>query len=1185
MNTKQLINDNWKFAYSDLSHSIWDMMENISPTPVELPHDWLIYDTNNLYLSSRGWYFRELFVNDLEDKKFILQFEGIYMNCTIYVNKAMAGEWKYGYSTFEIDITDYLTIGKNRIDVEVIYESPNSRWYSGAGIYRNVWLLTLPNVHIPVGGIYVSAKKQADNRPDCWRTEIDTELSLPLGISIDTINVKHAIIDKDGTVMKMFNDELLQHPVDNTHLGLNDEENQNLCINKQILFIGSPNLWDIESPYVYTLKTELLYNGCVIQTELISFGFRTMEFIPDKGFIFNGRLLKMQGVCQHHDLGCLGAAVNKQALRRQFLLLREMGVNAIRTSHNMPAVELMELADEMGFLIVSEGFDMWERKKTTYDYARFFNEWVEKDVRSWIRRDRNHPSICMWSIGNEIYDTHADEQGQIITRMLMEQVLTHDPKKNGVVTIGSNYMPWENAQKCADIVKIAGYNYAESYYDKHHALHPDWVIYGSETSSVVQSRSIYHFPLSSSLLSDDDEQCSSLGNSQTSWGAKSTECCIIDDRDTKYSLGQFLWSGFDYIGEPTPYSTKNSYFGQLDTAGFKKDSFYIYQAEWTNYKDKPMVHIFPYWDFSPGQLIDVRVCSNAERIELFFNDESLGDFIIDHAHGKKLIGEWQIPYSKGTLKALAYDEAGNVIASDVRTSFGDAKTLTISTDKEYLLADGQDLIFAEISVVDDNKVPVENANNRVEVCVTGAARLIGLDNGDSTDYDQYKGTSRRLFGGKLLAVIAAKLEPGDIYVDISSPNLDPVKIKLTALPCKKPEGIDAFTKNSQSPHKYEIPVRKIELTSSSGNHLNNELDEITINATLFPKDSTYTDITWRVTNEAGIDSNLAIIKPDGLSAVIKALGDGKVVVRCCCNNGSNKIRLISQLEFYIDGMGTALMNPYEFICGGLYTYSNLPMTNGNDRGVATLRDGKSHVCYEGLDFGEYGSDEITIPIFNLDSEELPIEIWEGIPNNEAIPSSEMIASNEVIPSNEGIPSSEGRRLCTVIYHKVSKWNTYQEETYILPKRLTGITTLSFVLSRKVHIKGFIFKKLIKAYMRLYATECSQIYGDAFNITKNAIEDNSITGIGNNVSVVFDNMDFSDEGFKSLIICGNSPIDKNTIHISFSGLEGESRQLIEFLHTDGYEERKFMLENVKGCSKVTFIFLPGSNFDFKWFMFE
>lgn len=642
--SKRKLSKGWQFSKQPLRSELAKVAAGADWIAVTLPHDWLIYDTRNLYENGEGWYrtrlrFDEVPVNELV----FLRFEGVYMNSTLYVNGQVAGEWKYGYSTFEFDITPHLTAGENEIYMRVIHESPNSRWYSGAGIYRPVWLKTVPKTHIAADGLYIAARA---TEGQAWTVDVDAELHTAEAAGSGTkLKLRHSILDAAGTLVAgqvtevTVQGELTVH----THSRLT---------------VDQPLLWDISSPYLYSLQTELLADDEVIEVEQERFGFRTLELDSDKGFFLNGRHVKINGVCQHHDLGALGAAVNKAALRRQFVLLQEMGVNAIRTAHNMPAVELMELADEMGLLIVSEAFDMWERSKTPYDYARFYPEWWKRDIASWVRRDRNHPSLLMWSIGNEIYDTHADSRGQELTRDLQEEVLVHDPRGNAFVTIGSNYMPWENAQKCADIVKVAGYNYAEKYYEQHHKEYPDWIIYGSETCSTVQSRGVYHFPLAQSVLADDDQQCSSLGNSSTSWGAKSTEACITADRDASFSLGQFLWTGFDYIGEPTPYHTKNSYFGQLDTAGFPKDSYYIYQAEWTDYRAHPMIHIFPYWDFSQDQLIDVRVCSNAPRIELFLNEVSQGSVDIDHAHGHKLLGEWQLPYADGVLRAVAYDEKG-----------------------------------------------------------------------------------------------------------------------------------------------------------------------------------------------------------------------------------------------------------------------------------------------------------------------------------------------------------------------------------------------------------------------------------------------------------------------------------------------------------------------------------------------
>ncbi|MDF2942347.1 MAG: glycoside hydrolase [Herbinix sp.] len=1138
MTIKTLFNDNWEFTKQIIGCNIEDILkDDYAWKKIDIPHDWMIYDTAYFGESREGWYKKQFLVNreDGDTNRYLLRFEGVYMDSTVYVNGIKVGEWKYGYSTFEFDITDTLKEGENELLVRAVLQIPNSRWYSGAGIYRNVWLSTVPKVHLTPDGVYISTQKSET----VWNVNVESEINFTgsKDVSDETqkaYTIKHTIMDSNGTA--------IANVKGNTKA--------------QTLSVSSPCLWDIEEPNLYYLKTELLLEGDVIDEQINRFGFRTLRFDVDKGFYLNDRHVKLHGVCQHHDLGTLGTAVNRTALKRQLAILKEMGVNAIRTSHNMCAVELLELADEMGILINAESFDMWEKQKNIYDYARFFKEWVERDVASWIRRDRNHPSINMWCIGNEIYDTHADERGQELTRMLIDLVHRHDPNHNAPVTLGSNYMPWENAQKCADIVKLAGYNYAEKYYSIHHEQHKDWMIYGSETGSVVQSRGIYHFPLSADILSDDDEQCSSLGNSITSWGARSIEKCIIDDRDAEFNAGMFIWSGFDYIGEPTPYHTKSCYFGQVDTAGFKKDSFYMYQAEWTDYRTSPMVHLFPYWDFNEGQIIDVRICSNAPKVELFFNDSSQGIFEIDHVNGQKLVGDWQLPYRRGELRAVAYDENNKVIAEDIQRSFSDAAQIILNTDKKELKADGQDLIFVEISMADQSGYPVQNANNRVDVKVSGAGRLIGLDNGNSTDYESYKGTSRRLFSGKLLAIIAAKTVSGEIQLEVSSAGLPSASLILMAKECAVPIGISANEENAASSTVTEIPIRKLEIISPKGTQLQEDLREVEVELKIYPQDATYDDIAWRVTTVSGVDSNIVSIQPKGRKAVIQALGDGVFYIRATANNGDKKIRMISVLDFQVTGLGTAFFNPYEFVSGSLYGKTFGEIGSGNDRGFATSRDGESGVIFEKLDFGAIGSDEITIPIFELGGKPTEIEIWEGNPNAEG-----------------------SNLLADVIYNKPSIWNTYQEETYRLKKRLTGITSLAFLLRNKVHIKGFSFTRIEKAYEQLSVLSYNNIYGDSYTIGEDCI-----TGIGNNVTIVFDEMNFGTDGFKKLVVCGRSSIDKNTIHVRFNNAEGEVKQLAEFQYSDQYVEREFNLESVTGVQTVSFVFLPGCKFDFKWFQF-
>lgn len=1045
------LNDGWQFAKG----------EPEGFTPVTLPHDWLISNPANLYESGIGWYRRELDVGFLVDgQRLFLRFDGVYMDSALYVNGHVAGEWKYGYTAFGYDITEFLHKDSvNTLLLKVNHQAPNSRWYTGAGIYRDVFLIVKNVCHFVTDGIYISTGKR-DGR---WQYEVDAEVETG-GLPYE---VRHTL--KDG------GDEIIP--------------------------------WDVDHPMVYTLRSELLVGGEIMDTEETRFGFRTTEFTSNSGFFLNGRHLKLNGVCLHHDLGALGAAVHPDAIRRQLTLLRGMGVNAIRTAHNPPAKVFMELADEMGFLIMSEILDMWKEPKNPYDYARFFEDWIERDAASWIRRDRNHPSVILWSVGNEIHDTHADAQaGGETLRRLMALVKKHDPKRHAPATFSSNYMPWENTQKCADLIKLIGYNYAETLYAPHHAAHPDWILYGGETCSTTQSRGVYHFPLSKSMLAEDDLQCSALGNSQTSWGAKSVEACILADRNTPYSLGHFVWAGQDYIGEPTPYHTKNAYFGHLDTAGFPKDSYYLFQAAWTDWHNAPMVHLFPYWDFSPGQVIDVRVCSNAPKVALYLNGEHIGSLSLEG----RLIADFQVPYAPGVLRAVAYNTEGCVIAEACRRSFGDVEDLRLHVDTFG------ELLFVTITAVDQDGNAVENANRRVHVKVEEGT-LLGLDNGDSTDYEPYQADSRRLFNGKLLAIVKR--------IEGKTP-------RVTAV-------LDDA----------DVPVRKIGLSAQG----------YTVFAKTYPPDATYEDLYWRLTDAGGIDSPLGslTIAEDGKSAVVFPKADGTVYVRCAPKNGRAHMAFITRLAFTIKGLGKPFLDPYAFVSGGLYNQSNAPLTNGNERGVATLRGGESHVGFENLDFSDYGSDELTIWLFPLDKEPFSFEIWEGMPL-------------------EG-----GRLLYTAFYDKGSIWNTYQEVTYYLPRRLRGITTFCMVFRQKVHIKGFQFTKHEKAYQRLPASQSDAIYGDDFTIC----EDGAVEGIGNNVTLVFENMDFGDAGSGSVELCCRSKLSKNSIQFVFDGKDTQIKNMVEAPGSEDYTSAVFPLEtNITGRGTVSLVFLPGCRLDLAWIRF-
>lgn len=1177
---RYLFDGGWEFLETGLDTTFDDIQKQKDNfKKVEIPHDWLIYDSTDLYRDGLGWYSKDFEYNEDPSKRCFITFEGIYMDSEVYVNGKSVWTWKYGYSSFTFEITDYLRQGTNNITVSVRYQSLNTRWYSGAGIYRDVWLNITEETCLANDGVYISTRPSGDDfilriesevsGKDAARASISASLE---GAEIEALEVSEAAscIDAPYCDYKELEAGLKRCRYVNEYL------------------VRSPKKWNPDSPNLYDIKVSLLLDGNEVDEYKTRVGFRHIELDPDKGFIINGRNIKLNGVCEHHDHGALGSAYNSKAMRRKLTMLKSMGVNAIRGTHNMVAPDVLDLMDEMGFIFISEAFDMWRKSKTTYDYARFFDKWHKRDVASWVRRDRNHACVAFWSIGNEIYDTHADEDGQRITRELSDLVKEFDHNGNGRPTIGSNYMPWENAQKCADILGIAGYNYAEKFYEEHHKAHPDWVIYGSETSSIVQSRNIYHFPASASVLSDDDEQCSSLGNSQTSWGAKSTESCIRVDRDTPFSMGQFLWTGFDYIGEPTPYHTKNSYFGQIDTAGFPKDVFYEWQAAWTDSSKAPMIHICPsYWDFNEGQTIDIRIVTNAPKAELYVNGVRKGDHEFSNKPGSGSKIEWnlQIPYTKGIVEARALDDNGSVIATDVIKSFTDAVKLSIKRPFEEgkeLVANSRDLAYLEISALDAEGVEVANAQNRVNVTVKGPARLVGLDNGDSSDLDSYKGNSRRLFGGKLLAIIETTDEEGDIEVTVSGKGLEEANYSLRSV-----KGLDGATKytikglddvSEESGSSYtknipcyeslevieecsdkvinlgkadEVPIRKLELVNESGSNIFSQDDlEKVVSVRILPENASYKDATFQAVTEFGAKSNIAELKVVDGKAHIKAKGDGKFFVRALSNNGSDKTRIISYMDFEVKGMGPAFFDPYSFVSGSMYESFEGEIGTGNDKGFATARGQKTLVTFNRLDFGRDCADEITIPVFALDEGTSRIKLWSG-----------------------------GELVLDEIYDKPFIWNEYQEVTWKLNRPLTGVCDLSFETWDKLHIKGFEFNKKKRAFNEQLAVDADEIYGDTY--TK---EETMVSGIGNNVSLVYKDMNFGDEKPSKVTICGRARDGQNTIHILFEGDGVSTREILEAAESSEITEYSFDISNIEGDGTITFVFLPGSNFDMKSFRF-
>ena len=1097
------LNNKFKFLETETGTTIDEVTKRANDfKPVCIPHDWLICHNENYYLDSVGWYKLSINRSDYAKKteSIYLSFDGVYMDTTIYVNGAEAYYWPYGYTAFGFYLDEYLGEGDNEILVRVNYVSPNSRWYSGAGIYRDVKLLVFNESHINVDGLYVHTE--------------------PKGKSYEVS------VECDTTVNKQDEAKLLYT--------LSYDGKEVLKTADTTFEVKAPKLWNVYDGNLYELKAELLVDDVVVDELTTRIGFRDIKLDPNKGMTINGKKTVIHGMCMHHDLGCIGSAYNHDAALRQVEILKEMGCNAIRFAHNPPARDFLDITDSMGILVMDEAFDMWKNAKNPYDYARFFDEWHERDIEAFVKRDRNHPSVFMWSIGNEISDTHAREDGIETTRELIDLVRRYDPKGNAYITLASNYMPWLPTQKCMDIIKLAGYNYGEKCYEEHHKKYPDWIIYGSETSSVAASRGVYHFPLSQSVLADDDEQCSALGNSTTSWGAKSTEACIASDRDFKHSLGMFVWSGFDYIGEPTPYQTKNSYLGQIDTAGFPKDAYYIYQSEWLDKDTHPMVHLFPYWDFNKGQIIDLRIASNLDEVELFVNDVSQGRYKVNHKKGSDFVITYQVPYVDGVIKAVGYDKDGNIRATDEHHSFKDSKTLRITPYNKDFEPTENNLIFATIEAIDEDGHLVENAMDYVEVKVSGGGVLIGLDNGDSTDYDAYQSPVRKLFNGKLLAVIRSNGEPKDIAIEAS------IIKKVNKKPC--------------------VPVRNIKLNVEGEHELTPEHAKLKVKYEVLPKNATDTDVTFSIVNDMGIPvtcASISDIDKAKKEITIVANKDGAFRLRAMSKSGTEKIKIISSIEFSAKGLGEALIAPYEFVSAGLYTQGIGEVGNGNERGIASARGEKSGVIYQGVDFGKEGSNKLTLPIFALSDDPQRIQIFDG----------EYGSGTEELILN-------------AIYHKKMIWNVYQEETYEISKVLTDIHSLSFVFFDKLHLKGFSFIKRERVYEENMLSTCDKVYGDSFNVTKDAIE-----GIGNNVTIEFNNLTFGDVGADKIAIIGRSSLPVNSIHMLVSFEDGtQDRSIFEFKKASEYTEVIFEHKKIQKIASVKFLFLPGTQFDFKSFRF-
>jgi beta-galactosidase len=692
-----------------------------------------------------GWY-RKTFrlPENVKDKHVFIEFDGVYMNSDVWINGVHLGNRPYGYSSFQYELTQHLKFGgeKNVLAVRVNVQQPCSRWYSGAGIYRNVRLTVTDPVHIAHWGTNVTTPEVSESEATVRvETKIRNQSTYTRQVTLETV-----IVDELGHEAASYS-------------SLQKVEADSISIFEQFIKIPKPRLWSLENPIVYFVKSEVHVNGRIADASETPFGIRTFEFTKYNGFFLNGRHVDIKGVCLHHDLGCLGAAVNKGAIERELEIMKSMGCNAIRTSHNPPAPELLDLCDSMGFLVMDEAFDEWIRSKTMYGYGRFFDEWSERDLTDMIRRDRNHPSIILWSIGNEIPEQDNANAYEMSNR-LVDICHREDPTRP--VTSACNTPEAAVKSGFSKPLDVFGINYSIPFYQ---TVKGKAKLVGSETTSAVSTRGEYNLVMDSGMLRIINE----LNNQCSSYNDTTAESTLKAIKNSPWVAGQFLWTGFDYIGEPSPFGwpSVSSYFGIVDLCGFPKDRYYLYQSQWT---DKPMIHILPHWDWQgfEGHEIPVWCYSNCESVELFLNGKSLGAKKFSDTKDLHLV--WKVPYFPGTLKAVAKDNGKTVCTDEVQTAGAPAKII-LTPDRTEISAEGEDLSYVKVEVVDKEGRICPNADNLVNFKIKGEGNIVGVGNGNPISHEYFKANERKAFHGLCLVVVQPKRERGTICLSAKSEGL------------------------------------------------------------------------------------------------------------------------------------------------------------------------------------------------------------------------------------------------------------------------------------------------------------------------------------------------------------------------------------------------------------------------------
>lgn len=744
---RQNFDNGWRFVLADSAQMSKTDYHDTHWRALNLPHDWAVEGD---FLCSNpsgagggalpggiGWYRKTFNLQKKQGERYFIEFDGVYMNARVYINGKEVGYRPYGYSSFEYDITPYLIAGRNVVAVRVDNsDQPNSRWYSGCGIYRHVWFTKTADVHVKHWGVHVVANP-------------DGRISVTADVESQgkAYKVRNQVFDAQGRAVG--------------------------------LKVRRPHLWSVDDPYIYKVRTQVLVGGKVVDEVWTNTGFRSFRFDAKTGFWLNGKNMKLNGVCEHHDFGCLGAVVNEDAMHRKLVRLKEMGVNAIRSSHNPPAPELLNMCDTMGLIVMDESFDMWRRRKTQNDYARFFDEWHERDLADLILRDRNHPSILMWSIGNEVLEQWSYADADTLTLEQANLILNAGHDASTLAKDGETSINTLLADHLADIVRrydttrpitagcnepspdnhlfkgkaldIVGFNYHHQWIKDVPKNFPGRPFIMTESVSALQTTGFYTMPSDSVIkapkewwlpYTDPSFKCSSYDNMHASWSSTHEETWDVV-KHTPYVGGQFIWTGFDYIGEPTPYSypARSSYFGIIDLAGQPKDVYYMYQSEWTN---RPVLHLFPHWNWLDGEQIDMWCYYNqADEVELYINGKSQGVRRKADSHQYHVM--WRVTFEPGEVKVVARKDGKEVRQQTIHTA-GQPHHLQLSIDYQ-----GKNTTFVKVEVVDENGNRCPWAEN--QVFFDTDATIIGVDNGNQTSLERFKDNKRKAFFGRCFVVL------------------------------------------------------------------------------------------------------------------------------------------------------------------------------------------------------------------------------------------------------------------------------------------------------------------------------------------------------------------------------------------------------------------------------------------------